>query len=448
MQYLHDAVGQKIWIRLLPELFFVACVLVFTAVRLIEARAAFVRAPGADWNSSEWMINYATGFVRRGLGGELVLSMMHVTGLSFFAIWATTTTAIYLAVCGYVALRSYRRGGPGLWRFCLLMNPALLIFPLECRPYGSFLRKEVLFVAGTALLVSLCERALKRGRMRSVTDIFPVLASFVVLSVTLALLHEGMFLFGWLPLNAAVLLTCMKRRQVGLKAAWILVGVAALPALAATAASVHWHGDAQTASAICESWHAESIPTVCVAGSQFPPAVDALSWSVRDAVRITMKGAPRAPIFLAILVFVAALLLASIGKIAPEARLDHRLAVLVFPLLFALPIFVLGWDWGRYLFMAMGQQLCVMLSGTLRGSVFDVLPGSLRDGITRLSDAGVRKPLEAFAQVVERVPLLVCAMLLVLPVPGVPPERTMFKGSPPVILVDFARKFPTGADPY
>ncbi len=447
-QSLRDVLAQESSLSgSLPELFFLTFVLVFTAIRLIEAHAAFVHAPGVDWNSSEWMINYAAGFVRRGLGGELLLGSMQATGLSFFAIWATITTAIYLALCGFVAWRSYRLGGSKLWRFCLLMNPALLIFPVECRPYGSFLRKEVLFVAGTALLVSLCERALKRGRTGAVADVFPVLAGFVVASVTLALLHEGMFLFGWLPLNAAILVTCLKCNRVGLKAAWVLMCVATLPALAATAASVHWHGDAQTASAICASWHAESIPTVCVAGPQFPPAVDALSWSVRDAVTLTMRAAGRAPVFLAIFVFVATLLLASIGKVVPDTRLDHRLAVLVFPLLFAVPIFVLGWDWGRYLFLVMGQQLCVLLSPLLRGAVFEVLPGSVRASITRISEAGLWRSLEAFAQGVERVPVLVCAVLLLLPVPGIPPERTMFKGSAPVILVDFARKFPTGADP-
>ncbi len=446
-QYRCDATGQKSSISSsLPEFFFLAFVAVFTAVRLVEAHAAFARAPGMDWNSSEWMINYAAGFVRRGLGGEFVLRAIHLTGLRFFAIWATITTAIYLAVCGFVAWRSYRLSGPRLWRFCLLMNPALLIFPLECRPYGSFLRKEVLFVAGTALLVSLCERALKRDGMPSVMNILRVLAGFVAVSVTLALLHEGMFLFGWLPLNAAVLVACLKRNRVGLKPAWVLMCVAALPALAATVASVHWHGDARTASAICASWHAESIPTVCVAGQQFPPAVDALSWSVRDAVKLSVKAAPRAPVFFAIFVFVAALLLASIGRVVPDARLDHRLAVLVFPLLFAVPIFVLGWDWGRYLFMVMGQQLCVMLSPSLRGSVFDVLPQWLRSRITRISEV-VRKSLESFEQGVEDAPALICAVLLVMPVPGVPPERTMFKGSPPVILIDFARKFPTRADP-
>jgi hypothetical protein len=38
-------------------------------------------------------------------------------------------------------------------------------------------------------------------------------------------------------------------------------------------------------------------------------------------------------------------------------------------------------------------------------------------------------------------------LLVVLPVPGVPPERTMLKGSPAVVLFDFAPRFPTGADP-
>ncbi len=430
---------------LLPEICFITFVLVFTTVRLIEEHVAFVRAPGADWNSSEWMITYAEGFVRRGLGGELLVWLMHFTGLGFFPIWATVTTAVYLAVCWYILRRCHQLRGSNLWRFCLLMNPALLIFPIECRPYGSFLRKEVLFVAGTVALVSLCEWALRGSRLSSAAGSVTVLLSFCAVSTVLALLHEGMFLFGWFPLNAVVLVAFLRRRRVGLRVALGLALIASLPALAVTGASGHWHGTAQTAKAICENWHSESVSTVCNAGRQFPPAVGALGWSVADAIALPMKAAWRFPVFLMIFAFVAALLLSAIRKLMREARLEHLIALMVLPLVCSLPIFVLGWDWGRYLFMVMGQQLCVMLSEEPCPAVYEMLPTALLKVVDAVT-VQVKKPLEAFAKSAERVPALLCLVLLVLPVPGVPPERTMFKGSPPVIVYDFARSFPAGAD--
>ncbi|HEV2214100.1 MAG TPA: hypothetical protein VGR64_02345, partial [Terracidiphilus sp.] len=47
--------------EMLPELLFAAFLILFITIRLVQQHAAFLRAPGADWNSSEWMIDYADG---------------------------------------------------------------------------------------------------------------------------------------------------------------------------------------------------------------------------------------------------------------------------------------------------------------------------------------------------------------------------------------------------
>jgi len=256
-------------------------------------------------------------------------------------------------------------------------------------------------------------------------------------------LHEGMFLFGWLPLNFALLLAVLRRLRIQRRTARLLTVSAFLPALAATAASIHWHGNAQTAQTICQSWHGLSVPTVCTASGQFPLAVQALGWSASYAVSLPLSMAWRFPFFIVLVAFCAALEIAAIRKLLPAARLDHLLALLALPLLASFPLYLLGWDWGRYLFAVMGQQVWVLLSDTLRPAVFDEVPGVLRRLATSTAGSRLRDRLDAFTLRIPCAPLIVCLILLILPVPTVPQGKPMLYSSPPVIVIDFARQFIT-----
>lgn len=430
---------------LLPEAFFSVFVLLFVTIRLLQQHAEFLLAPGADWNSSEWMIDYAAGFVRRGFGGELLKWLMHLTGLAFFPLWAAFATSIYLAVCCQMLRRCRRLGGPAFWRFCLLFNPALLIFPLECRLYGSFLRKEMLYIAATAFLVTLCERVLRRATDPLLVHALPVLLIGCALSTFLALMHEGMFLFEWFPLNFVLLLAFLLRLRKGKLVAASIVLLISLPALAVTAASFHWHGDVLTGLQICESWHAESIPTVCVVNTARPSQFDAIGWTASRVAHDTLLHAWRFPIFILLFVFLAAVELATIRRLMPNAQLAHLAAILTLPLVVALPIFLSN-DWGRYLFTITGQQIFIILSNDMRPAVFDVLPQALREAITRWTTPQQLR-LDKLAGIVESHSILFGLILLLLPVPDTMPERTLYLQSPPAILYDFAIKIHAGTLP-
>ena len=111
----------------LPEILFSLVALVLVLHCVLAERAVFLAIPGSDWNSSEWLIDYAGGFVRRGLAGEYVVHLMRLTGWSFLSIWISTTTAVFLALCAWLVSVSARLGGRPLWRFALLFSPALLL---------------------------------------------------------------------------------------------------------------------------------------------------------------------------------------------------------------------------------------------------------------------------------------------------------------------------------
>ena len=81
--------GQSTTFRVMLGLFVCACA--------IQIHAA-LRWGHESWQLSEWLINYAGGFVRRGLLGSLVWWISHWTGLP------ANLLAIGIAVVGFVWL--------------------------------------------------------------------------------------------------------------------------------------------------------------------------------------------------------------------------------------------------------------------------------------------------------------------------------------------------------
>ena len=400
----------------------------------------FAAWPGSDWNSSEWLINYAAGFVRRGLGGQILMDILQHTGWRFFPLWAGFSLAVYVGLCGFVLWRSWRTRAKAAWRCILLLNPALLLFPAESAPYGSFLRKEVLFVAATAILVLLAEfvlRPVSEGRAKPAGSPALYLATCVILSTVLALIHEGLFLFCWLPLAFAITCHFLRKLQWSRPALAIALAGAFIPPVAAAAACVHWHGSTTSAVEICESWHPLGVATQCFAPGHFPPAVAALGWTTSYAASIPRHAAWRYPFFLLFYAAAIVVILAAIRKLYPWAKVAEMLPLLLLPFLASLPISAIGWDWGRYTFTVLGQQLLILTSDSLRPAVFALLPRGLQSRCTTFAETFMAPVIDFAGSAIEHHPLAAVTGLLLIPFPSVPPERTLYKASPPYIVADF-----------
>ena len=417
----------------LPEIFFSVMVLVLVIIRLIQQYEIFARAPGSDWNSSEWMIDYADGFVRRGLSGEFLAHIMHLTGWGFFPLWTTITTTAYLGLCAYILTVSLRLGGPAVWRFALLLNPILLASAAE---YGSFARKDTPFIWATLLNVFLGHYVLRQHKTLSTPrarHALLVLSAATFSALALALLHEGIFLFAWLPLNLTVLAYILSRLRFSGRSVALLLALAFAPALVAVAAGAYRHGNAQTAEAICLSWRSFGIQTVCSPGDNFPPAVDALSWSLSHGTSFSRKYAWRFPAYLAVFAIAGSVEIITILVLIRKARLECLLATLAFPFVASLPLFVLGDDWGRWLCMLGTSSLMVMLSDELRPASYSFLPATFRSAFTDTIARPMGRTLDSFRRQVERRPLLFCIGLIMLPVPATPNPGSLL-GNPLIII--------------
>ncbi|MFP5226183.1 MAG: hypothetical protein ACLGXA_01040 [Acidobacteriota bacterium] len=370
--------------RYLPEIAWSILTTLLILFWILRAHQTWLDAPGLDWNSSEWMITYRAGFIRRGLGGSSLHFLIRATHLSFFTIWAGLTTAIYAGICLWFVRSIARLRGPAVWRAALLFNPMFFLFGAAS---GTFLRKDMLFVAASIAHVE-CARRLRASRSRAFLAGYLVV--FAIAATLLALLHEADFLFVALAINAALLWRSLRLFELRRGAAALLLALTLIPSLTAAGAAIIVHGNAAMSRTIRDAW-VEEMPPAYRSESRFPPEVYFLGANMHDQLRGPEEAAWQAPLFLgsfALLGLIAALAL----PILVPGMSAHRVALLlILPLLAGLPMGVIVMDWGRWfadivccVFPLLLHPDLVLASPLTRPRADDHLPGwaiALRNAI-------------------------------------------------------------------
>jgi hypothetical protein len=236
-----------------------------------------IRAHGeaAPYFIGDWQINYAAGFVRRGLLGEFArLLFVH------FSI-DTRTTIVFMQIVFYVVFF----GASALLFSSVLTSHPMLAFavfsplavPFKALDSGVAATgvnattgaKEIVFLALLALQAALSTHkqvAPAAGLLRST-----VLA---VAWAAVVLVHEGLFFF--LPFSVAILVLTSQAPIPATRLALMLV-----PALVTFAVSGAFHGNTGTAATICESLGA-GAPADC-------QKTGAIAWLARPATVYIMS---------------------------------------------------------------------------------------------------------------------------------------------------------------
>ncbi|MFP5230274.1 MAG: hypothetical protein ACLGXA_21880 [Acidobacteriota bacterium] len=405
--------------------------LALLAIRIVQGLDVATHDENINWGISDWMISYADGFVRRGFGGALLAGLMRLTGIGFFPLLVTITTTAYLLVCAWLLRITWRLRGPALWRFVLLFCPILVISLCD---FGTVCRKDVLFLLGTMLTVGLSERALRNTDHKRLSRcVVLLLLTFGLMAIELALLHEGLFTFIWLPMNAVILAYVLHRSGRSNRTTVLLLVATLVPALVAVAASTHWHGNGRTAQAVCRSWQSAS-PAPCRSLSN-SPALGALAWNLPHELSRSLFSAEWLPIFILVFVLGGTLELLAVRALIPSARLEHLIALLALPFAASLPLYLLGIDWGRWTSLIATSSLLVMLNPTLRPCCFEALPSFLRNLILGHIVPALDRLLGRWQSKLQQEALFVGFLLLIVPVPFLPDRRMIF--SPMFVLLKF-----------
>ena len=129
------------------------------------------------WVIGDWLINFSAGFVRRGLGGYLIIHLANLIGLKPSFCTMLIQAVFCLTYMSTLLFLIYRKEITA-WFLLILLSPATLLFPINEKLASG--RKEVILFTLFALYV-LC---LNKKLLKS---------NFMVFLFSLALLVATMF---------------------------------------------------------------------------------------------------------------------------------------------------------------------------------------------------------------------------------------------------------------
>lgn len=308
-----------------------------------------------EYESSEWIVSYAAGFIRRGLLGEFVLGAAALTGLDSMVVVKIIAPASLLAFIWLFIARIVRT--PGLnrdERFFLLFMPAGLSFILMNG--HVIIRKDYLVLIAFLGFLALIERA---GPLR----IWPVLIYLATVGSVAVLVHE-IFFFFCLPYAAVLLYARLQSPGVHPRRALLpLAGILAVPVLVTVIAltAPPKPGDLLK---VCE--HAMPLTR----GLECTPLPEALSYleqnqhgairaSYREMVRTKLWGLPAGIVWIAFALpfawmhfeVLCRMIAAHLGAGRwRDARLTASALFLLNTILF-FGMTIIGFDVGRWIFL-------------------------------------------------------------------------------------------------
>jgi hypothetical protein len=197
------------------------------------------------WALGELFINYQGGFVRRGLPGELVYQFSLWRDASPTAIFRGIFITLYaLNIIVYVAIS--RAESRIFHRAVLLLAPTFLLFPVYDFP--AYARKDVLTTLLLGVHALIAQRVLL-GRLSSGTYRKLLVTVVVPLLIAVLLSHDVQIFF--ISLHFFISWQVLKNERKSPEGFLLSVYV---PVALVSLLPIIFHGDRETALAICSSW--------------------------------------------------------------------------------------------------------------------------------------------------------------------------------------------------
>jgi hypothetical protein len=317
---------------------FALSLLLFALARALKSHSPTLGS--GDFSTADWLINYAGGFVRRGLFGELFLAVAPIGAPGLWLLFAFRA-GCYVPILLYI-VQFLHRSQYSWSSIVLACGPAALPF-IAWDPPGAF-RKEILtFVV---LVVLAWARSSGPGRRQVVVLLATALTLFAVAVLS------------WEPsafmLPAAVYILCGDSPDrpfytIRRVAAMLFIAVATL----GLGASMLARGDVGTAERVCEAVRAH--------GFDCGGAIDAIGWSSDTALQ---KLRAKFPLYLGYLPLIALALL----PVAASRwfRLNWKWAAAC--AISILPLYFVAHDYGRWTHILVMQLTFCIMAGAPRDS--------------------------------------------------------------------------------
>jgi hypothetical protein len=295
-----------------------------------------------SYQMTEWLINYSGGFVRRGLPGTLIRIASNATGIQANYLAIVSGLACYLLLAAW------------LLRCATATFPVVLV--LSCIVMGipayqdSIVRKDCL---GLLFLLGCLWAERRRLPLPFATATLNLMACLAILC------HEA---FVFYAIAGFILLRCRNQESL----TWTLFirqSLSLLPAGICFLLVTRYHGSPEQALTINNSWLSlwQIIdPGNPALGTPFA-AIEAMGWTTEHGLSLSLYMLtsgfyqPLAWAMVFAISFVFIVLFTdrdSDRKNKPSMEIRvHVTALLVVQLVFISPLFLLGVDYGRWLFL-------------------------------------------------------------------------------------------------
>lgn len=303
---------------------------IFICLYLVKVISVQFELRYDSWVAGEWLINYSAGFIRRGLLGEIFLTLGSILNFHITSLVILSKVIVYLTI---VAILLWISGGfnkkLGIAELTLLLSPWALMFDLiDIRGSG---RKELILIC-SFLIFLLIQRVTKKQEGRSTNWI--VFWYLIFLFPTLVLIHEGFIFF--LPFFGIAIFFEDKSNLTS------KIGLLAGPSVLAIFLFIWFYFqdalDARQAGQICLSLTERAIDKSICDG-----AIDALKYSlpvipIQPYVRYYLPS-----------IFLVSVPLLYYGVQTSLLGFKKTLQVVLIPLIAILPLLWVSFDWGRWI---------------------------------------------------------------------------------------------------
>lgn len=306
------------------------CFLYITVRKLAET----VTGP-SKWGAGDWLINYADGPVRRGMFGEII-RWLAALGLDPYWVLPGLQLLIYLALFAIVLELFLSMSRPKEW-FLFFASPVFLTFPV--RDFSGAFRKEILGLLAMAVLARVLFRDGTRWAGLAVAGVLFTVAAFS---------HEANAMMAPFILHqlwAAHRLDRLSRSQ-----AIAAAGGTVVISGAAIGLALLYQGDFAQAQQICKSVIQMGFEyKVCTGGIM---ALGREMWFFMQYVHMNL------PQYLA--TYGIALVLVLMPLFVFRAWYRELAIALAYLAVFS-PLYFVGMDWGRWIYVPMSAYILRLL---------------------------------------------------------------------------------------
>ena len=334
------------------HLFFPSLGIAFFIGALIHQTTIALSWGHDSWQITEWLINYQGGFVRRGLPGELIFRLSPIIGVGANVTAVILSLLIFFTIFAllYVRVRNY-------FSVAFLLSPVVL----GSAAYQNFIvRKDGLGVL-CLILCLLASKKIKSSKFKFIT--LNLISSIAIVS------HESFIFFG-IPAILIINTEVKKFRFTGYLRELFSTSLKLFPTFLIFCITAYAHGTKETAFLINQSlldlWFQVEPNNPCNCFSRPGGPIDALQWSTSQGLSLSKSlihaysygiWVPLAWIITIVICFFITINFyrETPARLGLESNsMDRKSAlitILLFQLIVIFPLFVLGWDFGRWIFI-------------------------------------------------------------------------------------------------